>query len=101
MRFPILRSIIAPVAGAVVAGTVVIAGLSLGFYAWPLFVLALGAGVVLGLPIGMWTVRRMRATAPISRPASPSMDPDAAQREVKPWLRVAYPPAASQGRVDA
>jgi hypothetical protein len=98
MRFPVLRSTMVPLAAGSLAGAVVIAGLTLGYYAWPLFALAAVLGLAAGVPLGLWTVRQMRAAPPIRRPASPSMDPEAARREVNPMARVSYPPARSQGQ---
>lgn len=99
MRFPVLRSMMVPLATGSIAGAVVIAGLTLGYYAWPLFAMALVLGPVGGVPMGLWTVRQMRAARPILRPASPSMDPEASWREVNAMARVPYPPARTQGRV--
>lgn len=96
MRFPILRSTMIPVAVGSIAGAVVIVGLTLGFYSGPLFVVAGLLGLALGIPAGLRVVRRMRATLPIARPASPAMDPEAARREVDPFVRVPYPPAPTQ-----
>ena len=98
MRFPILRSILIAVAAGTVAGAVVIAGLSFGLYGWPVFVVATVSGFAGGIPLGLRAARRMRAAPPIRRPASPSMDPEAAWREVNPMARVPYPPARTQGR---
>lgn len=79
MRFPVLRSTMVPLAVGSIAGAVVIAGLTFGHYGWQLFVAASLVGLVAGVPAGLWTVRRMRAAKPIPRPASPSMDSEAAR----------------------
>ena len=97
MRFPILRSIAVLLWAGVLAGVVVAAGLTMGYYGWPVFGAAMVAGLAGGLPLGLWTAGRMRATPPLVRPESPTMDPDAARREADPKLNVAYPPAPAQG----
>ncbi|MBN8290399.1 hypothetical protein JI664_00315 [Rhodobacter sp. NTK016B] len=91
-----LRSTMATVAAACVAGAVVIAGLAYGFYDWRLFVAAAVAGVVIGVPAGIWIAHRMRATPPLPRPETAVNDPDAAQREVAPHRARPYPPAPDQ-----
>lgn len=98
MAFPYLRSTVVPLAVACAAGFVIIAGLSLGTYSWQLFALAGLIGAIVGVPIGLWNVRRMRATPPLSRPASPTMDPSASAREMDPRRAEPYPPAPDQGR---
>ncbi|MDO9640018.1 MAG: hypothetical protein Q7J44_15885 [Pseudotabrizicola sp.] len=98
MAFPYLRSTVVPLAVAVAAGIVIIAGLTAGYYGWQLFVIAGLVGLATGVPFGLWNVRRMRATPPLPRPASPTMDPSAAIREVDPRRAEPYPPATDQGR---
>lgn len=98
MTFPYLRSTIVPLAVGCITGAVIIAGLTAGYYSWQLFAVAGAAGVLLGVPFGLWNVRRMRATTPLSRPESPTMDPSAAIREVDPRRAEPYPPAPDQGR---
>lgn len=98
MAFPYLRSTILPLVIGCVAGIVVIAGLTAGFYGWQLFAVAVITGVIVGVPFGLWNVRRMRATPPLTRPASPTMDPSAAAREMDPGRAEPYPPAPDQGR---
>lgn len=99
MAFPYLRSTIVPLTVACITGVGVIAGLSAGLYGWQVFAVALSIGIVLGVPFGLWNVRRMRATKPLTRPESPTMDPNAAAREVNPHRKEAYPPAVDQGGV--
>jgi hypothetical protein len=101
MTFPYLRSTILPLTVGCIAGAVVIAGLTAGIYSWKLFAAAIAIGVVTGVPFGLWSVRRMRATPPIPRPESPTMDPDAAARAVNPHRPEPYPAAADQGQADA
>jgi hypothetical protein len=98
MTFPYLRSTMVPLAIGCFAGAVVIAGLTAGYYGWQLFAIAGLVGVALGVPFGLWNVRRMRATKPLDRPESPTMDPSASLREVYPYRGEPYPPAPDQGR---
>jgi hypothetical protein len=100
MTFPYLRSTILPLTVGCIAGAVVIAGLTAGVYSWQLFAAAIAIGLVIGVPFGLWSVRRMRATPPIPRPESPTMDPDAAARAVNPRRPEPYPEAADQGRAE-
>ena len=99
MTFPYLRSTILPLAVGCVAGAVIIAGLTAGYYGWQVFAVAGVVGLLVGVPIGLWNVRRMRATTPIQRPESPTMDPSASARQVDPSRAEPYPPAPDQGRV--
>lgn len=98
MAFPYLRSTVVALAVACAAGVVIIAGLTAGYYGWQVFAVAGLIGIIAGVPFGLWNVRRMRATRPLSRPASPTMDPGAAMREVDPLRAEPYPPAPDQGR---
>lgn len=98
MAFPYLRSTILPLTISCIAGAVVIAGLTAGYYSWKLFAVATAAGVILGIPFGLWNVRRMREATPLARPESPTMDPDSAARAVNPHRAEPYPPAPDQGR---
>ena len=98
MAFPYLRSTVVPLSVACLAGAIIIAGLTGGYYGWPLFAIAGGIGVVVGVPFGLWNVRRMRGTTPLSRPESPTMDPSASIREVNPRRAEPYPPAPEQGK---
>ena len=98
MTFPYLRSTILPLAVGVVAGAVIIAGLSAGYYGWQVFAVAGVVGLAIGVPFGLWNVRRMRETTPIVRPESPTMDPSAAARQVDPRRAEPYPPAPDQGQ---
>lgn len=99
MAFPYLRSTIVPLAVGCFAGVAIIAGLSFGIYGWQLFAIAIAIGIVVGVPFGLWTSRRMRATEPLTRPESPTMDPSAAIREMDPSRAEPYPPAPDQGRM--
>jgi hypothetical protein len=98
MAFPYLRSTIVPLAVGCITGAVIIAGLTAGYYGWQVFALAGVMGVALGVPLGLWNVRRMRATAPLIRPESPTMDPSASVREVEPRRAEPYPSAPDQGK---
>lgn len=98
MAFPYLRSTIVPLAVGCFAGATIIAGLVAGYYGWQVFAVAIVVGLALGVPFGLWNVRRMRATAPRLRPESPTMDPSASAREVNPARAEPYPPAPDQGR---
>ncbi|MFN7223992.1 MAG: hypothetical protein ACK4MS_08235 [Paracoccaceae bacterium] len=98
MTFPYLRSMMVPLAVGCFAGSTIIAGLTAGFYGWQLFAVAGLVGLAAGVPFGLWNVRRMRATAPLIRPESPTMDPSASIREVSPRRAEPYPPAPDQGR---
>jgi hypothetical protein len=100
MHFPYLRSTILPLTVGCIAGAAVIVGLTAGYYSWQLFAVACAIGLVVGVPVGLWSVRRMRATRPLTRPESPTMDPDAAARAVNPHRPEPYPPAADQTRVE-
>ncbi|WP_146195145.1 hypothetical protein [Pararhodobacter marinus] len=91
-----LRSTMATIAAACVAGAVVIVGLALGYIDWRLFAAAAVIGVVVGVPVGIWIAHRMRATPPLPRPETAVSDPDAAQREVAPDYPRPYPPAPDQ-----
>ncbi|MFN3847593.1 MAG: hypothetical protein ACK4RZ_17490 [Paracoccaceae bacterium] len=98
MSFPYLRSTIVPLAIACFAGAAIIVGLTAGYYGWQLFAVAGVIGVAAGVPFGLWNVRRMRATDPLIRPESPTMDPSASIREVNPHRAEPYPAAPDQGR---
>jgi ABC-type proline/glycine betaine transport system permease subunit len=98
MKFPYLRSTIVPLSIGCVAGVVVIAGLTAGYYGWQLFVIAGIIGVLIGVPFGIWSVRRMREADALTRPESPTMDPTASARAVDPRRAEPYPPAPDQGR---
>ncbi len=98
MAFPYLRSVILPIAVTCIAGVVIIAGLSAGFYGWQVFAAAGVVGLAVGVPFGLWNVRRMRASTPLVRPESPTMDPSASAREVNPRRAEPYPPAVDQGQ---
>ena len=98
MSFPYLRSTIVPLAVGCSAGAVIIGGLSAGFYGWQLFAIAGAIGLAVGVPTGLWNVRRMRQAKPVPRPESPTMDPAASLREVNPLRAEPYPPAPDQGR---
>ncbi|PTX04021.1 hypothetical protein [Pararhodobacter aggregans] len=91
-----LRSTMATLAVACIAGALVIAGLAFGWYDWRLFALAGVAGLVIGVPLGIAIARRMRAQPPLPRPEGAAYDPEAAQRAVDPSRPVAYPPALDQ-----
>jgi len=91
-----LRSMMATLAVACVAGGVVIGGLAAGWYDWRLFVLAALAGVVIGIPLGIWIAFMMRVQPPLAQPESPTTDPDAARRAVSPDRIEPYPPADDQ-----
>ncbi len=98
MTFPYLRSTIVPLAVACFAGAAIIAGLSAGFYGWPLFAVAGLVGLAAGVPFGLWNVRRMRDTDPLIRPESPTMDPSASIRAINARQAEPYPPAPDQGK---
>ena len=98
MAFPYLRSTIVPLAVGCVAGAVIIAGLTAGYYGWQVFAVAGVLGAAIGVPFGLWNVRRMRATPPLTRPESPTMDPSASIREVAPARAEPYPPPPDQGK---
>lgn len=100
MTFPYLRSTILPLTVGCIAGAVVIAGLTAGVYSWKLFAAAIAIGLAVGVPAGLWSVRRMRATTALTRPESPTMDPDAAARAVNPRRPEPYPAATDQGRAE-
>ncbi|MDO8884000.1 hypothetical protein, partial [Pseudotabrizicola sp.] len=96
--FPYLRSTIVPLAVGCVAGAVIIAGLTAGFYGWQLFAVAGVIGLAAGVPFGLWNVRRMRATDPLIRPESATMDPTASARAIDPRRAEPYPAAPDQGQ---
>lgn len=98
MAFPYLRSTVVPLAIGCFAGVAVIAGLTAGLYGWQLFAVAGIIGLAAGIPFGLWSVRRMRATEPLTRPESPTMDPSASVREMDSSRAEPYPPAPDQGR---
>ncbi|MFN4100795.1 MAG: hypothetical protein ACK4GT_13545 [Pararhodobacter sp.] len=91
-----LRSGMAALTAACVAGGVVVGGLVAGWYDWRLFVLAGVVGLVVGIPLGIWIAFMMRVQPPLAQPESPTTDPDAARRAVDPGRREPYPPADDQ-----
>ncbi len=91
-----LRTTMVTVWAACIAGAVVTLGLILGQDRWELFVVAGLTGLLAGVPLGLWNVRRMRAADPLARPESPTTDPDAARSAVDPARPAPYPPAPGQ-----
>lgn len=95
MKAP-LRTTMASLWMACIAGTVVVAGLAAGLFDAQLFVAAAIIGVIAGGPLGVWNARRMRAAAPLIFPESAAMDPDLAHRAMSPLRARPYPPARDQ-----
>lgn len=58
-----------------IAGAVVIAGLAVGLMSWWTFVIAGIVGLVIGVPAGIWNVRKVRREDPDWGP--PGVDPAA------------------------
>lgn len=91
-----LRTTVVPISIGVIAGVIVITGLAIGLVLWQLFLAAALIGVALGAPLGIWVSRKMRRTPPVERPASASMDPEAARRAVTDAHPAPYPAAPDQ-----
>ncbi|MBZ4021836.1 hypothetical protein CKO11_05095 [Rhodobacter sp. TJ_12] len=82
---------------AVTTGAVIVLGLTAGYHDWMLFAAAATFGFFAGGAFGLIIARWLREAPTPLRPASPSMDPEAARRAVEPRARVGYPPAPQQG----
>ncbi|KEO50542.1 hypothetical protein [Thioclava pacifica] len=67
MKSP-LRLLIAALSALVVTGVVVIVALSLGVVEWQDFAMAVIVGLVLGIPAGLWTERRIKRNDPFWPP---------------------------------
>lgn len=58
--FPPLRSFLIALWVACTAGAIVVAGLSLGYYGWAVFVIGGLAGLLIGIPAALFTWARLR-----------------------------------------
>ncbi|PTV97482.1 hypothetical protein C8J27_101598 [Rhodobacter aestuarii] len=96
MRLPLMRLTVVSVSMAVTTGAVIVLGLTAGYHDWMLFAVAATFGFVVGGAFGLIFARWLREAQTPLRPESPSMDPEAARRAVRPQARVAYPPAPQQ-----
>ena len=63
MKAP-LRILLATLWALCIAGVVIVAALSLGIVEWQDFATAVIAGLVLGIPAGIWTERRIKRNDP-------------------------------------
>lgn len=58
------RWMLAPLWAACLAGAVLIVCFSAGWYTWQAFALAGGIGLAAGIPLGIWTARKLRRQDP-------------------------------------
>ena len=58
------RLLFVPLWTLCIAGAVLIACLALGWMTWKAFALAAAVGLVLGIPGGLWTTRKVRRDDP-------------------------------------
>ncbi|OOY09813.1 hypothetical protein [Thioclava sp. F36-7] len=63
-----LRLFLAALSALVVTWVVVIAALTFGFVGWQEFAFAVIVGIVLGIPAGLWTERRIKRNDPFWPP---------------------------------
>ncbi|MGC8203756.1 hypothetical protein ACP2AV_13730 [Aliiroseovarius sp. PTFE2010] len=62
--FDRLAFVLAPLTVLCIAGAVVIAGMAMGYYAWPLYLVAGLVGLACGLPTAYWSSKRIKRKDP-------------------------------------
>jgi hypothetical protein len=70
-----LRTIMALLAVTSIAGAVLVALLSLGWVGWMPFVVSGVAGLLTGVPFGIWIAREIKRQDPAWPPRRPVADP--------------------------